>query len=94
LCVCAPRAVLGGRCGVGGSGGPLQRWLAKGPAAAGKTRPDERAICVRCIATDFVDDAQELPEQRRCHHRGPLRTLLGSGKIKARKAPILTNTDS
>ena len=56
-------------------GGPLRRWLAKGSAAADKTRPGEGAIRVRFIATDFVDNAQELPEQRRCHHRGPLRAL-------------------
>ena len=58
-----------------GSGGPPQRWLAKGSAAAGKTRRAEGAMGVRSIATDFVDNAQELPEQRRCHHRGPLRAL-------------------
>ena len=62
-------------CWGGGVGGPLRRWLAKGSAAAGKTRRAEGAMGVRSIATDFVDNAQELPEQRRCHHRGPLRAL-------------------
>ena len=59
-------------CWGGGVGGPLRRWLAKGSAAADKTRPAGGAIRVRFIATDFVDNAQELPEQRRCHHRSPL----------------------
>jgi len=63
-------------CWGGGVGGPLRRWLAKGSAAADKTRPAGGAIRVRFIATDFVDNAQELPEQRRCHHRGPLRALV------------------
>ena len=62
-------------CWGGGVGGPLRRWLAKGSAAADKTRPAGGAIRVRFIATDFVGNAQELPEQRRCHHRGPLRAL-------------------
>ena len=62
-------------CWGGGVRGPPQRWLAKGSAAAGKTRRAEGAMGVRSIATDFVDNAQELPEQRRCHHRGPLRAL-------------------
>ncbi len=70
MCACAPRAGLGRPCWGGGVGGPLRRWLAKGSAAADKTRPAGGAIRVRFIATVIVDNAQELPEQRRCHHRG------------------------
>ena len=67
----------------------LRRWLAKGSAAADKTRPAGGAIRVRFIATDFVDNAQELPEQRRCHHRGPLRARGGSGKSRLENLSFL-----
>lgn len=76
-------------CWGGGVGGPLRRWLAKGSAAADKTRPAGGAIRVRFIATDFVDNAQELPEQRRCHHRGPLRALARPGKSRLENLSFL-----
>ena len=97
LCACAPRASLRRRAGGGGVRGPLRRWLAKGSAAADKTRPAGGAIRVRFIATDFVDNAQELPEQRRCHHRGPLRALVarenqGSKTSHSCKHRLLSST--
>ena len=76
-------------CWGGGVGGPLRRWLAKGSAAADKTRPAGGAIRVRFIATVIVDNAQELPEQRRCHHRGPLRALARPGKSRLENLSFL-----